>query len=59
MILFAGEFLQRVEVGLSLVEDHVHLLYLVPVILDRSVLATEFLLGINPVEDGIARSEKP
>ena len=59
MILFAGEFLQRVEVGLSLVEDHVHLLYLVPIILDRSVLATEFLLGINPVEDGIARSEKP
>ena len=59
MILLSGKFLQRVDVGLALIKDHVHLLDLVPVEFYLFILTAELLFGIDPVEDRISRSEEP
>ena len=59
MILLAGESFEGVKVGLSLIDDHIHLLYLVLVILNGSLLAAVLLLCIYPMEDRVSRTEKP
>ena len=57
MILFTGKSFEGVEVGLTLIYDHIHLLYLILVVLNGSLLIAVFLLGINPMEYGISRTE--